>query len=203
MRATGAAIVAVEPLEGMRRVFHRQLPDVLVLPGRAEEIPLPDGVADAVFAAQAFHWFRGRVAVREIARVLRPGGGLGLVWNNRDRRLPWTRELNDLLDRYGLRRSYRDGDLWEPLRRPTSPFLRPRKRRFPGVQRTTPSEIRDRLLSASVIQARPPQVRRQVVARVRENPGGRPEDARTPRARRTYETNVSCARRSHRRSPRP
>ncbi len=203
MQATGAAIVAVEPLEGMRRVFHRQLPDVLVLPGRAEEIPLPDGVADAVFAAQAFHWFRGRVAVREIARVLRPGGGLGLVWNNRDRRLPWTRELNDLLDRYGLRRSYRDGDLWEPLRRPTSPFLRPRKRRFPGVQRTTPSEIRNRLLSASVIQARPPQVRRQVVARVREILAA---DPRT-RGRRVldvpYETDVYYTRRSHRRSPRP
>jgi SAM-dependent methyltransferase len=168
LRATRAAVVAVEPLEGMRREFRRQVPDVLVLPGRAEEIPVPDGFADAVFAAQAFHWFQGTAAVREIARVLRPGGGLGLVWNNRDTHLPWTREVNRLFDRYGARRAYRGGNLWGPLRRPGSPFLRPRKRVFRHEQRTTPSEVRDRVLSVSVIQARGPRVRREVVARLRE-----------------------------------
>ena len=168
LQATGAAIVAVEPLEGMRREFHRQLPDVLVLPGRAEDLPVPDGFADAVFAAQAFHWFEGAASVREIARVLRPGGGLGLVWNNRDTRLPWTRAINRVFDQYGLHRAYRGTSLWRPLRRPGSPFLPPKKRVFRFVQKTTPVAIRDRVLSVSVIQARGPAVRRVVAARVAE-----------------------------------
>ena len=82
----GAAVVAIEPMEGMRREFGRRVPTVPVLAGSAESIPLPDGFADAVFAAQSFHWFQGGTALREIARVLRPGGGLGLLWNEREKR---------------------------------------------------------------------------------------------------------------------
>jgi SAM-dependent methyltransferase len=168
LQATGAAIVAVEPLAGMRAQFERRLPDVLVLPGRAEAIPVPDGFADAVFAAQAFHWFHGPRTLREIARVLRPGGGLGLVWNNRDTHRPWTRALNRIFDECGAPRKYLDGDLWAPFRRTTSPFPPPRQRRFRHVQRVTPSELRDRVLSVSVIQAQPPKLRRAAVARLRE-----------------------------------
>lgn len=190
LRATGAAIVAVEPLEGMRREFHHGLPDVLVLPGRAEEIPVPDRFADAVFAAQAFHWFQGTAAVREIARVLRPGGGLGLVWNNRDTRLPWTRELNRIFDRYGVARAYRGRDLWGPFRRPTSPFLRPKRRTFHHVQRITPRELRDRVLSVSIIQARGPAVRRAAVTRLREVLAGDPATRGRHRLDLPYETEV-------------
>ncbi len=199
LQATGAAIVAVEPLAGMRREFERQLPEVLVLPGRAEKIPVPDGFADAVFAAQAFHWFRGPAAVREIARVLRPGGGLGLVWNNRDTRLPWTREINRIFDQYGAHRAYRGGNLWGPLRRPGSPFLPPRKRVFHHVQRTTPSEVRDRVLSVSIIQARGPRVRRQVVARVRELLAADPATRGRRTLRMPYETDVYYTRLRRRR----
>jgi SAM-dependent methyltransferase len=167
LTTTGAAIVAVEPLDGMRREFSRRLPDVVALPGSAERIPLPDRFADAVFAAQAFHWFRAS-AVREIARVLRPGGGLALVWNNRDTSRPWTRELDRIFDRYGIKRAYRGIDMWGPLRRPTSPFVRVRKRVFHHVQRTTPSELEDRLLSVSIIQAQRPAMKRAARARLRE-----------------------------------
>jgi ubiquinone/menaquinone biosynthesis C-methylase UbiE len=83
-----AAVVAVEPLDRMRAVLERVVPDAEALAGTAEEIPLPDASVDAVFAAQAFHWFANDDAVGEIARVLRPGGTLCLVWNAGDESRP-------------------------------------------------------------------------------------------------------------------
>jgi SAM-dependent methyltransferase len=79
-----AEVVAVEPLDGMRAILERVVPEARALPGRAEEIPLPDAAVDAVFAAQAFHWFANDEAVTEIARVLRPGGTFCLLWNGPD-----------------------------------------------------------------------------------------------------------------------
>ena len=81
-------MIAVEPLDGMRGILERVVPDVEALPGRAEPIPLDDASVDAVFAAQAFHWFDDDRAIPEIARVLRPGGVLALVWNGPDESRP-------------------------------------------------------------------------------------------------------------------
>ena len=92
-----ADVVAVEPLANMRAELERALPSVRVLDGSAERIPLPDGSADAVFVGQAFHWFDGPAALDEIARVLVPGGVLGLVWNLRDERVPWVADLTAAL----------------------------------------------------------------------------------------------------------
>jgi len=74
-------VVAVEPDEGMRRLLGALCPQAGVLAGGAEEIPLADGSVDAVFAAEAFHWFDGPRTLAEIARVLRPHGALVLMWN--------------------------------------------------------------------------------------------------------------------------
>ncbi|MDQ1743707.1 MAG: hypothetical protein QOE23_2046 [Pseudonocardiales bacterium] len=89
----GAEVVAVEPDPDMLAVLARQLPQVRALTGRAEAIPLPDGSVDAVVAGQAFHWFSRPDADREIARVLRPGGVVGLLWNIPDRDVEWVGEL--------------------------------------------------------------------------------------------------------------
>ena len=62
----------------MRRVLEARLPGVRALAGTAEAIPLADGSVDAVFVAEAFHWFDLDRAPAEIARVLRPGGGLAV-----------------------------------------------------------------------------------------------------------------------------
>ena len=63
------------------RAGARACPQVRALAGTAEAIPLPDGAVDAVFVAEAFHWFDLPRAVAELARVLRPGGGLAVLWN--------------------------------------------------------------------------------------------------------------------------
>ena len=73
-----AHVVAIEPDDDMRALISA----TEALAGTAEEIPLPDDSADAVFCGEAFHWFDGAVALAEIARVLRPGGGLALMWNH-------------------------------------------------------------------------------------------------------------------------
>jgi SAM-dependent methyltransferase len=87
-------LIAVEPDERMRDVLAARSPEVRVLAGRAEAIPLPDASADAVFVSTAWHWFDPELAVREITRVLRDGGRLGVVWTSRDREADWVAELD-------------------------------------------------------------------------------------------------------------
>ena len=88
--ALGHRVTAVEPLPEMLEHLRRAVPAATAVTGSAEQIPLPDGSADVVACAQAFHWFDQQAALREIARVLRPGGRIALVWNTRDDREPWT-----------------------------------------------------------------------------------------------------------------
>jgi SAM-dependent methyltransferase len=80
-------VCAVEPLAGMRAILARNVPEVDVLPGSAERIPLDDGSVDAVFVAEAYHWFDSGTATLEIARVLRPHGSLVVAFN--DWATPW------------------------------------------------------------------------------------------------------------------
>jgi SAM-dependent methyltransferase len=97
--ALAAEVVAVEPDPGMRAQLTRSVPGVAVLDGTGEAIPLEDASADAVTVAQAWHWMDPAIASAEIARVLRPGGVLGLVWNIRDERVPWVGALSRILAR--------------------------------------------------------------------------------------------------------
>ncbi|HTT89201.1 MAG TPA: class I SAM-dependent methyltransferase [Acidimicrobiales bacterium] len=91
--ATGARVIAVEPVAGMRDVLTSVVPAAEVLEGTAEQLPLPDSSAGAVTVAQAFHWFRGAEALAEIHRVLAPHGRLGLIWNRRNMDQPVQAEL--------------------------------------------------------------------------------------------------------------
>jgi SAM-dependent methyltransferase len=90
---TGAHVTAIEPDPKMLAKLVAALPTVTGLAGTAEHLPLDDGSVDVVTVAQAWHWVDEALAVPEIARVLRPGGILGLVWNLRDERVDWVREL--------------------------------------------------------------------------------------------------------------
>jgi SAM-dependent methyltransferase len=95
--AAGHEVVAVEPDAAMRAAFASRLPDVEVLPGSAEALPLPDSSVDVVVAAQAFHWFDLDRALPEAARVLRPGGTFGVLANLRDESVAWVAELGRVL----------------------------------------------------------------------------------------------------------
>jgi SAM-dependent methyltransferase len=83
-----AQVIAVEPLDELRAILAARVPAADVRAGAAESIPLASGSVDAVFAGQAFHWFANDVALAEIARVLRPGGVLALLWNHMDGESP-------------------------------------------------------------------------------------------------------------------
>lgn len=77
-------VVAVEPLDGMRKVLERLVPEAEVRRGTAEDIPLAECEVDAAFVGEAFHWFSGPIALVELARVLRSGGTLAVLFNVAD-----------------------------------------------------------------------------------------------------------------------
>lgn len=92
-----ARVVAVDPGTQMLAELRRTVPGAEAILGTAEEIPLRDDGVDAVVCGQSFHWFRVEEARAEIRRVLRPGGGLGLIWNTRDQDDECQREITKLL----------------------------------------------------------------------------------------------------------
>jgi SAM-dependent methyltransferase len=95
--AMGHDVLATDPDQAMLDRLSRNLPEVRTVTASAEDLPLgPDGY-DVVVAAQAFHWFDLDRALPEIARVLKPGGHLALVWNTRDESIPWVRRLGRII----------------------------------------------------------------------------------------------------------
>jgi SAM-dependent methyltransferase len=88
------SVVAVEPDPAMLAELRRAWPDVRSLPGKAEDIPLPDASVDAVLCGQAAHWFDMDRALPEIARVLTPGGVFAGLWNLDDDRVDWVAGLS-------------------------------------------------------------------------------------------------------------
>ncbi len=90
----GYQVASIEPDEGMLSLLTRKFPQAIAFVGTAERLPLPDASVDAVVVAHAFHWVDKALAFVEIARVLRPGGWLGVVWNDRDETDEWMPQIS-------------------------------------------------------------------------------------------------------------
>lgn len=169
LAATGARIVAVEPVTAMREALERNCPGVTALDGTAERIPIGDESADAAVAAQAFHWFDGERALPEIHRALRPDGRLGMIWNVRDEASDWSERLTTIFDRLageGAPR-YRDMRWREPFER-TELFGPLHHQVAYHVHKVTRETFLDRVLSVSYVASAPPDERERVIAEVSE-----------------------------------
>jgi len=156
----GLDVVAVDPIPDMLELLRASLPKTRALLGTAEEIPLEDNSVDAVLVAQAWHWVDPERAIPEVARVLRPGGRLGLVWNTRDERLGWVRELGRIIGSDGDKGRF---DVTLP-----APFDEPQRHQIEWTNYLTPQALIDLVASRSYCITSPTEVRTRTLDQVRE-----------------------------------
>lgn len=156
----GLNVVAVDPIAEMLDVLRSTLPDTPALLGTAERIPLPDDSVDAVLVAQAWHWVDPEKAVPEVARVLRPGGRLGLLWNVRDERLGWVKEFGRIV---GLEHDWANATVELP-----APFTDVQTHRVEWTNYITPQALIDYVASRSYCITSPAEVRTRTLDQVRE-----------------------------------
>jgi SAM-dependent methyltransferase len=143
---TGAHVVAVEPLPAMRA----RLTGVEVVAGTAEAIPFPDASFDAVTVAQAFHWFDASAACAEISRVLRPGGGVAMLWNERDDRVDWVAALDRIFD-WPVLRPFPENEDWVAVLDATGWFEPAAHHQLEWSQSVDVEQLVARVLSTSYV----------------------------------------------------
>jgi SAM-dependent methyltransferase len=164
---SGANVIAVEPVREMRVELERRVPGIVVLAGAAERMPLTDRYVDGVTVGQAFHWFREEEALREIHRVLQPGGGVALIWNARDERHPVQAALSAVIDPLQGDTPRRKDRGWKTLLPESGIFERCERALFEYEQVVDEDGLVARVVSMSFIAASTPDVRADVEARVR------------------------------------
>jgi SAM-dependent methyltransferase len=160
-------LVAIEPSPAMRRAFQLALPDIEVIDGRAEAIPLPDASLDLVTVGEAFHWFRPEPAIAEIGRVLRPGGALVVASNEwRTDAAPWLRQVF-ARERAG-HRVHRPGRDWRRVLEASELFDGYCESAKPHEQELTHAAFLDLVRSMSHVNSLPAEERDAFLAGLRE-----------------------------------
>ena len=166
----GMSMTAVEPDAEMLAELRRRLPDVAAAVGTAEAIPLAPASVDAVLVGTAFHWFDTERALPEIARVLRPGGLLAVLYNLVDDSVPWVAEL-DTLSRSSVSLPP-ETDEWAP----SFPGFGPvEQARFAHRHRRTAESLTAMVGTHSHTLVISPHERAEVLGRVRRYLDSRPE----------------------------
>ncbi|MDQ3569758.1 MAG: methyltransferase domain-containing protein [Actinomycetota bacterium] len=166
--AAGARVVPVEPVAEMRLKLGQTVPQARVVDATAEATTLPTGSARPVVAAQAFHWFAGDEALDEIHRLLGPGGHVGLIWAMRDERVPWVRDLYELIAPYEASvPRYRSGS-WRSAFDRTELFTPLEEAHFGYDQEMDADRLVMRLASMSFIAVLPAGERQRVLDGARE-----------------------------------
>ncbi len=166
--AQGADVIAVEPVAGMREQLASTMPGVSVVHGTAELLPVDDATIDVVTVGQAFHWFDGPAALREIHRALVPGGAIGLVWNVMDRRVRWVERLQELIHRHRGPNPWYAGHVWRAAFSPGAGFTTLEHRAFANAQTVDIDGLIDRVASVSFIATLPDEVCLEVTAEIRQ-----------------------------------
>jgi ubiquinone/menaquinone biosynthesis C-methylase UbiE len=153
----GNPVLGVEPNADMRQAGERLLaafPKFTSVAGTAEDTTLPEASVDFVTAAQAAHWFDRSRARREFERILKPGGWLVLLWNERlTDTSPFLRDYEQLLLTFGT--DYQDIRHEKTTDR-VNEFFDPapyHERVFPNLQEFDYTGIEGRLLSSSYVPA--------------------------------------------------
>jgi SAM-dependent methyltransferase len=169
-------VIAADPSGLMLAKLREQLPGVEVREGTAEAIPALDGSVDAVFVAQAFHWFRSAEASAEIARVLAPRGGLVVLWNRaRWDEHSWSEEFQALVEPIRQAAGTSPGGDWKlglDERGLFGPFS---DVEVDHVHRVGVDEFVDLVASWSWIANLPDEERTTVLGQVRSLVGSQPE----------------------------
>jgi len=172
-------VFAAEPDARMRAVLVDRTEGVHALGARGEALPFADGSLDAVVVSSAWHWMDPAVAVPEVARVLRPGGVFGLLWNGPDRRVEWVSEL--LQRRRDFERPARDAasgaqPRWmAPNLAPDAPFRAPEATVVRWSRQASPEDLAGLAGTYSSVITFGPGRRQTVAARTNDMVARHPE----------------------------
>lgn len=183
----GANVTAVDPSADMLRVLSERMPQVTTIEAPAERTGLPDASVDLVTLAQAWHWVDVESATREVLRVLRPGGRLGLVWNTRDESVPWVAELSA-----AMHRGLHEGSAYRPTLGAGLVLSAKREERW--TQRTTREGILELATTRSYFLTAGERDQRAMLDRIRRVLDAHPE-TRTDDIRLPYRTDAWLAER--------
>jgi len=164
---SGAEVVAVEPVPGMRDVLERAVPGVEVLDGTAETLPMGDESIDAITVAQAFHWFDIPRTLTEFHRVLCPGGRFAVIWNRRVREQPLHQAINAIIEPHRGDSPSHLTSRWREQVAAEGRFAAAGQIELPFEQQFDEDGLVDRVGSISFVAALPDEERERVLERVR------------------------------------
>jgi SAM-dependent methyltransferase len=156
----GLEVFAVDPAPKMLDQLRAAIPDATISVGTAEDIPLADASVDAVLVAQAWHWVDQDAALPSVARVLRPGGTLGLIWNLRDDRVAWVRRLTAVMHQAEAEAFMDTGRI------DRGPFGEPEEKRFEWSRDFTRADLLDLVRSRSYFITAPATEQARILAGV-------------------------------------